>query len=166
MGYWAAVRFEPGRSRLACLSLKERGVELWVPYTNERRIVQGRRRNVTVPLFSNYGFAVVVLQWSPIRLCPGVGALIMDGPQPAKLPDRVVEELKSREKNGVIMLPEPPPRLCTGASVRVTGGPFRGHLGLVAGMAAHERVIVLLSLLGSQQRVSLPERDVEPISRG
>ena len=166
MAYWAAVRFEPGRSRLACLSLKERGVELWVPYTNERRIVQGRRRNVAVPLFHNYGFVVIVLQWSPIRLCPGVGALIMDGPQPAKVPDQVVEELKSREKNGVITLPEPPPRLRPGARVKVTGGPFRGHVGLVAGMTARERVIVLLALLGSQQRVTLPTSDVEAISRG
>ena len=47
--------------------------------------------------------------------------------------------------------------------MRVTAGPFRGHLGLVAGMAPRERVIVLLSLLGSQQRVSLPEGGVEAV---
>ena len=34
---------------------------------------------MTMPLFSNYGFAVIVLQWSGIRCCPGVGALVMDG---------------------------------------------------------------------------------------
>ena len=49
-----------------------------------------------------------------------------------------------REKNGVVALPEPPPRLRSGGRVRVTGGPFRGHIGLVAGMAARERVVVLL----------------------
>ena len=46
---------------------------------------------------------------------------------------------------------------------RVTGGPFQGRLGLVAGMAPRERVVILLSLLGSQQRVSLPEGDVEAV---
>ena len=49
-----------------------------------------------------------------------------------------------------------------GGRVRVTGGPFRGRLGLVAGMAPRDRVIILLSLLGGRQRVILPERDVVP----
>ncbi|MFZ0459574.1 MAG: hypothetical protein WAM17_14250, partial [Rhodoplanes sp.] len=134
-----------------------------MPYTREKRIVQGRKRHVTVPLFSNYGFAVVVLQWSGIRYCPGVGALIMDGLRPARVPDHVIEELQKRERNGVIDLPAAPPRLRPGARVKVVGGPFRGHLGLCASMTAHERVIVLLSLLGSQQRVSIPAGDVEAI---
>lgn len=47
-----------------------------------------------------------------------------------------------------------------------TSGPFRGLRGLCAGMAPRERVIVLLRLLGGQQRISVPEGDVEPISRG
>ena len=100
-----------------------------MPFTREKRIVQGRRRHVVVPLFSNYGFAVVVLQWSGIRFCPGVGALIMNGERPARMPDQVIEELQKREKNGVIELPEPPPRLRPGGRVRVTGGASAGTSG-------------------------------------
>ena len=69
MAYWAAVRFQPGRYRLACQCLRERGVEVWMPFTAEKRIVHGRRRLITVPLFNNYAFAVVTLQWSG-HYCP------------------------------------------------------------------------------------------------
>ena len=105
-----------------------------------------------------YLFITIELQWYAAKTAPGVTRLVMDGSTPARVPDQVIEELRGREKNGVIERP--------GARVRVTGGPFRGHMGLCAGMPPRERVTVLLSLLGGQQRVSLPERDVEPISRG
>ena len=85
----------------------------------------------------------------------------MNGEQPARVPDRTIEELRGRERNGVIELPAPPPRLRPGARVRVVSGPFKSHLGLCAGMAAHDRVTVLLSLFGAQQRVTLPAGDVE-----
>jgi transcription antitermination factor NusG len=48
-----------------------------------------------------------------------------------------------------------------GDRVRVLGGPFQGHLGLYAGMRSHARVEVLLALLGSQQRVTLPQGSIE-----
>ena len=40
-------------------------------------------------------------------------------------------------------------------------GPFAGQLGLYAGMRPHERVLVLLQLLGGQQRVELAKDAIE-----
>jgi transcription antitermination factor NusG len=58
----------------------------------------------------------------------------------------------------------PRPRgLHVGDPVRVLRGPFVGKLGLYAGQAPHERVAVLLALLGGQQRVTLPKGDIEAI---
>ena len=48
-----------------------------------------------------------------------------------------------------------------GDRVRILQGPFAGQLGLYAGMRAHERLLVLLALLGGQQRVELANDDVE-----
>jgi transcription antitermination factor NusG len=48
-----------------------------------------------------------------------------------------------------------------GDRMRVLGGPFQGQLGLYAGMKPHERVEVLLALLGGQQRVTLPRSSIE-----
>jgi hypothetical protein len=40
-------------------------------------------------------------------------------------------------------------------------GCWVGQLGLFAGQRPHERVLVLLALLGSQQRVELPRASIE-----
>ena len=43
----------------------------------------------------------------------------------------------------------------------VLRGPFAGHVGLYAGMRPHERVEVLLAILGGSQRVTLAADAVE-----
>jgi transcription antitermination factor NusG len=49
------------------------------------------------------------------------------------------------------------------ARLRVTAGPFAGHVGLYAGMKPRERVEVLLAILGGAQRVTLPKDAVEAV---
>jgi transcription antitermination factor NusG len=66
----------------------------------------------------------------------------MDGIQPAKVPDAVIEEIRGRERKGAIVLPR---RLLTpGDRVRLLAGPFQGHLAIYAGMSGLERVAVSL----------------------
>jgi transcription antitermination factor NusG len=84
----------------------------------------------------------------------------MDGIRPAKVADAVIAEIKAREVAGLVELPRRAP-FRQGETVRVVQGPFAGHLGLFAGMRPHERVLVLLALLGGSQRVELARGDVE-----
>jgi hypothetical protein len=72
---------------------------------------------------------------------------------PAKVPDRAIAELKGRERNGLVELP-PPPGFHRGDTVRITRGILTGRLALFEGQRPHERVAVLLQLLG---RVELPK---------
>ena len=51
-----------------------------------------------------------------------------------------------------------------GERVRILAGPFKGHLAIYAGMSAHERVAVLLQILGGQQRVTIAKEDVEVLT--
>ena len=87
-------------------------------------------------------------------------AIIMDGEAPAKVPDRVIADIRAREVRGAIELPQAP-GMKIGERVRVLDGPFAGRLGLYAGMKPHERVEVLLMLLGSQRSVTLPRGGIE-----
>jgi len=73
---------------------------------------------------------------------------------------QIIDDLRKRERNGLIELPQRS-GLKPGAQVRILQGPFAGHLGLYAGQRAHERVLVLLALLGGQQRVELAKDAVE-----
>ena len=71
--------------------------------------------------------------------------------------------LKARETDGLIDLPQAP-KFRPGDRLRVTRGPFAGHVGLYAGMKPHERVEVLLAILGGSQRVTLSADAVEQAS--
>jgi len=106
---------------------------------------------------------VVESQWHAARWSIGVLGLIMDGLRPARVSDSVIAEIRGRERGGLVELPRRD-GLKAGDRVRVLAGPLQGHFGLYAGMRAHERVLVLLALLGAEQRVELARGNVEAAS--
>jgi transcription antitermination factor NusG len=81
----------------------------------------------------------------------------------ARVPDAVIDEIRSRERDGIIELPKPPAARL-GDAVRILRGPFEGRLAIYAGMKPRARVEVLLALLGSRQRMTLAADAVEAVS--
>lgn len=162
MCYWAAARLQPHREQLALKLLKLVGFQTYFPRICERRTVRGRGVMTTPPL-SGYVFIRIELQWHAARWCPGIHSLVMDGERPAKVPDRDIADLRSRERGGLIISPKrpnPDSSFRPGDRLRVCGGPFSGSFGLYAGMAARDRVLVLLKMLGSERELALPRGDV------
>ena len=121
-----------------------------------------RKIIVTPPLFPGYLFLWVVSGWWNARWSPGVVRLIMDGLVPAVVRDDVIAEIRSRERNGLIELPKPR-GLRPGIRVRVISGPLSEQIGMLAALRPHERVLVLLQLLGGQQRVELARSSIEAV---
>jgi transcriptional antiterminator RfaH len=80
---------------------------------------------------------------------------------PRPRPRRVIDEIRSRERNGLLSKPQ---GLQPGDRIRITSGPFQDRVALYAGQAPHDRVAVLLQLLGSRQRTELPASAVEAVS--
>jgi transcriptional antiterminator RfaH len=130
---WTVAQLQPQRDRLALHCLGLAGFETYQP-----RLREVRRS----ALFPGYAFVVIELQWHAARWCPGVVRLVMDGLQPAKVPDAVIEEVRGRERNGAVELPKR--ALRRGDRVKILAGPFCGHLAIFADISAHERVAVLL----------------------
>lgn len=158
--YWACAQLQPNRTAVALRFLVLHGFEIYAPRIRERRLVRGCRVEASSPLFVGYAFVWIALGWWEARWSPGVTRLIMDGIQPARVSDSVIAEIRARECNGLVELPS---RLRRGDRVKVRSGPFRDQLGLYAGQAPHERVAVLLTLLGSPRRIELPEDAVEAV---
>jgi len=138
------------------------GFQTYLPRLREHRRLNGRKVEVRPPLFPGYCFLTIEAQWHSARWSIGVIGLIMDGIRPAKVADAVIAEIKARERGGLVELPKRE-EFRMGEAVRVTHGPLSGQLGLYAGQRPHERVLVLLALLGGQQRVELPESAVEAL---
>ena len=162
--YWACAQVEPRRERLASYTLGLAGYEIYQPLLREqRRSRSGRKIIVTPPLFPGYLFLWVVRGWWDARWSPGVIRLIMDGLVPAHVPDAIINEIRSRERGGFVELLKPR-GLKPGMRVRVIGGPLREQIGMLAALRPHERVLVLLQLLGGQQRVELARSAIEAAS--
>ena len=88
--------------------------------------------------------------------------LVMDGEQPARVPNHVIAEIRSRERNGLVELPRPR-GLAPGMRVRVISGPLHDQIGLLAVLRPDERVLVLLQLLGGERPVELARGAIEAI---
>jgi transcriptional antiterminator RfaH len=158
--YWAVARSEPNRENTAASFLGRAGYAVYLPKLRETRSSHGRRAVVTPALFPNYLFVRIELQWHAARWTIGVAGLIMSGDEPAKVADAVIDAIKARERGGYVVL-DAKPRLRPGDPIRVTSGLLLGATGLYSGMRGHERVAVLLGLLGT---AVLPASSIERLS--
>jgi transcriptional antiterminator RfaH len=160
MSYWACAQLEVNRERLAVHCLGLAGYQTYLPRIRVRRITQSRKVSVrTSPLFPGYAFVLIELQWHAARWSPGVLRIVLDGARPAKVPDKVIAELRGRERNGLVELPSPA-GFRRGDTVRITRGVLTGQLAMFDGMRPHERVAVLLQLLG---RVEFARSDIAAV---
>jgi transcriptional antiterminator RfaH len=162
MSYWCCAQIEQNRDHLAWHCLGLAGYKIYQPLLRESRRSHGRKIIVTPALFPGYLFVWVVRGWWDARWSPGVIRLVMDGLMPARVPDAVIAEIKSRERNGFVELPKAR-GLRPGMRVKVLQGPLQAQIGMLAALRPRERVLVLLNLLGGQQRVELAKTAIEVI---
>src|SRR5262245_31784584 len=127
MAYWAACRLQPNSTALALHCLTLQGYEVYCPRLRERRVPRGRRVEVLLPLFPGYIFLRVVTGWWQARWTPGTCGLVMDGETPAKVPDAVIAEIRSRERKGAIELQ---PKLRPGDRNRISAAGCTYRAGL------------------------------------
>ena len=87
----------------------------------------------------------------------------MNGDRPARLADKIVNEIKGREVRGFVKLPKEP-GLEVGQAVRIKTGTFQGRIAIYAGMNGVQRERVLLDWLGQSVTAILPVGQVEPVA--
>jgi transcriptional antiterminator RfaH len=160
--YWCCAQTEPKREAAATHFLGLAGYEVYCPRLRLIRPRRGRKVESRPALFPSYLFVLITAGWWNARWCPGIVKLLANGDALMVVPDGLIEEIKSRERGGLIELPRRD-GLRPGEQVRVLQGPFAGHLGLYQGMRPHERVLVLLAVLGGQSRVELAKNAVEAV---
>jgi transcription antitermination factor NusG len=156
MSFWSVAQTEPLRERLAETELQKNGFVVYCPRIRFRH--NGRWR--ITALFPSYLFLQIAEQWYRARWCCGVIRLLgSDGAPPAQLHENVVAEIRAREKNGFVVLKRKPTKLQKGRQVRIIGGRLDGQLALFENQTKHERIRVLMQILGGFSIVELGQYD-------
>jgi transcriptional antiterminator RfaH len=155
---WYVVQTQANGEAKAAEHLRRQGYEIYLPRHLKRRRHARKVDLVAKPLFPRYMFVAIDMaaqRWRSIQSTAGVSRLVTNGDEPAAVPDGVVRALRAREDvKGFVKL-DAAPAFVPGDKVRVLAGAFVDNAGLFNGMADHDRVSILLEMLGRKVRVVL-----------
>lgn len=155
---WHVVQTQVNGEVKAAQNLLRQGYRIYLPRYLKRRCHARKVDLVAKPLFPRYMFVAIdraVQRWRSIQSTQGVSHLVCNGDEPAAVPSGVVGALKAREDDRGFIRMERTPAFAPGDKVRVLAGVFMDSAGLFDGMGDHDRVAILLDLLGRKVRVNL-----------
>lgn len=153
---WYLVHTKPRQEQCAFENLQRQGYECFLPTLLAEKVRQGKLVVVQEPLFPRYLFIRLgqddsAQSWAPIRFTRGVSRLVSFGVQPAKVDERLVQQLQAKEAS----LHGDPQRLFTaGQRVRLTEAPFTDIEGIYLMAEGERRAMVLIELMS--KRVVVP----------
>jgi transcriptional antiterminator RfaH len=155
---WFVVQTQVNGEAKAARNLLRQGYEIYMPRYLKRRRHARRVDLVARPLFPRYMFVAIDMatqRWRSIQSTFGVSHLVCNGDDPAVVPEGVVLALKAREDDKGFVKMDLTPTFVPGDKVRVLVGAFMDSAALFSCLADHDRVAILLDMLGRKVRVLL-----------
>lgn len=161
---WYVVQTHHRGEVQATRELEKQAFEVFLPRYRKRCRHARKVTLVAAPLFPNYLFVRLDpshQRWRSINGTRGVARIIAGANGPLPISDALVAGLRSRlDVQGFVAM-APRPDFVPGQAIRIRAGSFAETIGLFEGFRDHDRVTVLLKLLGGQVRVVLEEDLVE-----
>lgn len=155
---WYVVQTQVNCEAKAAQNLQRQGYDIYLPRYLRRRCHARKMDFAAKPLFPRYMFVAIDMatqRWRAIQSTFGVSRLVCNGDDPALVPDGVVSALQAREDEKGFVKLHAKPVFAPGDRVRVLAGAFMDSAGLFSGLADHDRVAILLDMLGRKVRVLL-----------
>lgn len=162
---WFVAQTQPQSEAKAKVHLVRQGFDVYCP--QYLKTVRHARRVAVVkaPLFPSYIFVRIDIanqRWRAINSTVGVIRLVGHDGVPAALTGNVVESLQERAgADGFFDIPSAGSRFKGGEAVRVLNGAFDSCHGIFEAHTGHERVAILLDLLGRKVRVVTDSEMIE-----
>jgi len=156
---WVVVMTKPNCENMAVANLTQQGFLCYFPRFKDAR---PNKPVLIKPLFPRYIFTVIDRMWYAIRGTRGVSYLLMGEDGPAKVSTAVIDAIRSREDGeGLIQLSDKQEaRFRLGMKVKAINGPLADKLLIYDGMTAHDRVKVLVNILGCQCPGTIDEKSL------
>ena len=167
MEKWYVMYTKPQKEAMVNRQLEDRGIETYFPFLQYNR---GYNRGIRIePFFPHYLFLYVDLQSrtaKDLNWLPGIRSILYIDNQPATVPDPVIAALRNRlQPYSAKVLNKAEALFQPGQKVQVISGPFEGIETIFQKhLSSHDRVQVLLKLLGTWTRVEMNVSQIKPSS--
>lgn len=166
MRNWYLIQAKPKSEQLAKENLERQGYESYLPLILGRTKRAGKTTKSIQPMFPRYLFINLSEEtddWGPIRSTLGVSTLVRFGMTPAKVPEKLINNLKKCEDSQGIHHP-PDKVLSAGDKLLIVEGPFEGYEATLFSQKSVDRVVVLLKIAENYVKVKLERTLIEPLS--
>lgn len=158
---WYAAQIVVNQERQVDTHLRNKGLDVFVPFYEELRRRSDRRVKLQVPLFPGYVFVHIALRdRRSVLETPRVVRLVSFGPQPISIPEQQIECLRTGMTHRQAL---PHPYLQVGRHVRVIAGPFMGAEGILLRRKSGLKLVLSISAILRSFTVEVDGSDVEPI---
>jgi len=163
MKRWYLLYCKRGDLARARLHLENQGVECYYPEMQVEKLVRGKRKVVTEPLFSSYLFVRFDYEAGPtfttVRSSRGVVDFVRQGSYPQEVQGDLIYELKQVEQQAVEpMVTSLPDK---GQVVRIKQGQFAGLDAIYSEADGELRSILLIKLISQTVEVRVSNSDIE-----
>jgi transcriptional antiterminator RfaH len=162
---WYLVRCKPNEDERARENLERQGFECFRPVRPVRPVERrrhGRKCHGMEALFPRYLFIhldSVHDNWYPIRSTRGVNQIVRFNEHPLPVGDAIIEEIRAR----LAGTQAPEPYLKPGQRVEITEGAFRQLEAIFVSSSGDERVVLLLQIMQTEQKLEFPSHCVRKI---
>ena len=176
--HWYALRATYGRESKCNDYLVSQGVETYYPTIKAFKMVNNKRKKVTQSCMLNIFFAhgtedeLKTYVYDNVNLpylrfyCRRVGIGGDFKYEPLIVPDYQLENLRkvlADQSGGLVIVPDDEHKFDKGATVRVTGGTFKGVVGKVARYCGHQRVAIIIDGIVTIATTYIPSAYLEKI---
>jgi transcriptional antiterminator RfaH len=161
---WYLIHTKPRLEQTALMNLQQQGYRCYLPMMNIEKLLRGRLKLVSEPLFPRYLFVqlgtdLLAKSWAPIRSTIGVSRLVSFGSEPAKINEALIDTLRSFEVNQQ----QAQPLYSPGERLLITQGAFAGIEAVFKMPQGEQRVIVLIDILSKPVKLSLAPASLRKI---
>ena len=157
MKHWYLIKTKSKQEDIAIFNLENQNFHVYCPYA--------LIRNKNEVLFPGYIFIQLdkdTQNWSPIRSTKGVLYFVRFGLSYAKIPDNIIEFIKTNQLNTAEKLKNIN-KFKSGDKVQITDGVFKNCIAIFKSYKSDERVILLMDLLGQQQKLTIKQESLNAL---
>jgi transcription antitermination factor NusG len=161
---WFAIRVKSNFEKQVATSLRNKGLEEFLPLYQSRRRLSDRYKTVDLPLFPGYLFCRLDLDHRlPLLTTVGFLYIVSVGNKPVPVDEEEIAAVQLVVRSGVPAMPWP--SLAVGQRVRLEAGPLWGLEGVVLQVGMRDRICVSVTLLQRGVSVEVDRDWIRPLDR-